>query len=106
MREFNITDAKGGAAFTVTIIPQANRSEIVGIQRDGTLKISLTAPATGQEANEVLIEFLAALLDVHRSQVEIVAGHNGRDKIVSVINVSPADVERSLVGSLTDEMDG
>jgi uncharacterized protein (TIGR00251 family) len=106
MREFNITDAKGGAAFTVTIVPQANRSEIVGIQGDGTLKIRLTAPSTGQEANEVLIEFLAALLDVHRSQVEIVAGHNARGKLVSVIDVSPAEVERLLIGNLTGERDG
>jgi uncharacterized protein YggU (UPF0235/DUF167 family) len=48
-REFRITDAQHGAAFTVRVITRAERVEIAGIQDDGSLKIRLTeSPGEGR----------------------------------------------------------
>jgi uncharacterized protein (TIGR00251 family) len=94
--DFNITDASRGAAFTVRIVPKANRTEIVGIQEDGTIKIRLMAPPVEGEANEELIHFLAEFLGVKDSEVEILAGANSRKKLITVLNISSDAVEEKV----------
>jgi uncharacterized protein len=94
--DFNITDASRGAAFTVRIVPKANRTEIVGIQEDGTIKIRLMAPPVEGEANEELIHFLAEFLGVKSSEVEILAGANSRKKLITVLNISSDAVEEKV----------
>jgi uncharacterized protein len=96
-RKFEITDAKGGAAFTVRVVTRAAATELAGVQEDGVLKVRLIAsPAGDPAANKELVEFLAKYLGVPINKVEIVAGANGRDKLVSVEGVSTADVEEKL----------
>lgn len=97
-RKFEITDAKGGAAFTVRVVTRALKTEIVGIQEDGSLKVRLMASPAGDEAaNEELVGFLSEKLGVDAEKIEIVAGGDGRDKLVSVEGVTTADVEAKLV---------
>jgi len=105
-RKFEITDAKRGAAFTVRVIMRAQRNEIAAIQEDGTIKIRLTALAQDAAANQQLIEFLAGRLGVESKVVEIVAGKDGRDKMISVEGISTHDVEARLQpdpGAATEE---
>ncbi len=93
-REFRITDAKGGIAFTVRVVTKATATELAGVQEDGTLKIRLIAsPAGDPAANKELVDFLARQLKVSPNKIEIVAGQNGREKLVSVEGLSAEDVE-------------
>ncbi len=94
-REFKITDAQHGAAFTVRVITKANNLEIVGVQDDGSLKIRLTE--TPARANGQLVEYLAQVLEVDPSQIEIVAGSDKPNKIISVKDVTPGLIEERLV---------
>ena len=97
-RKFEITDAKRGVAFAVKVITRAQKNEIVGVQDDNILKIRLTAsPAEGQ-ANTALIKFLAQQLGVAENQIEIVAGAEKSDKMISVSGLSTAEVEQKLQG--------
>ena len=99
-RKFEITDARGGAALNIRVVTQAERTEIVGIQDDGVLKIRLMAsPAGDPAANKELIEFLAARLGVSTDHLEIVAGASGREKIVSVEGVTSDQVEAMISGN-------
>lgn len=93
---FNITDAKRGAAFTVRVVTRAQRDELAGVQEDGTLKIRLMASPTDGQANVALIKFLAARLGVPEAAIEIVAGRENRDKMISVEGITTADVEERL----------
>ncbi len=103
-RKFEITDARGGAAFTVRVVTRAVATELVGTQEDGTLKIRLiSSPAGDPATNQELVNFLADQLGVPSSRIEIVAGANGREKIISVEGVSTADVEEKLGGRKADE---
>lgn len=96
-RKFEITDAKGGAAFTVRVVTRATGTELAGVHEDGTLKIRLiSSPAGSPEANQELIDFLAERLGVTKKAIEIVAGAGGREKLVSVEGISTADVESRL----------
>lgn len=96
-RQFKITDAKGGAAFTVRVVTRANATEFAGLQEDGSLKVRLQAsPAGDPSANKELVDFLAKQLKVDAKKIEIVAGAEGRDKLVSVEGITTQDVETIL----------
>ncbi len=98
-RRFEITDARGGAALNIRVVTQAEKTEIVGVQDDGVLKVRLMAsPAGDPAANQELIDFLAARLGIPTKALEIVAGASGREKIVSIEGVTIDQVE-AMIGS-------
>ena len=74
-RRFEITDARGGAALNIRVVTQAEKTEIVGVQDDGVLKVRLMAsPAGDPAANKELMDFLAARLNISTTALEIVGG--------------------------------
>ncbi len=104
-RDFNITDAARGAAITVRIVPKASRTEIACIEEDGTIKVRLTAPPVGDEANEELIRFLASLLEIDPGHIEIVAGHDSRVKLITALHIRAAEVERRVLAAVAGDAD-
>ncbi len=84
------------AVLAVRIQPRASKDEII-VQSDGSLKIRLTAPPVDGAANEALIAFLAKVLRVSKSQVEILSGHRAREKSVRIAGVSRDEAERMLI---------
>ncbi len=96
-RKFEITDARGGSAFPVRVVSRADVSEISGLQADGMLKVRLTAASAGDDAaNDELIGLLAAQLELSPTQLDIVMGRAGRDKVISVTGLSAAQLESRL----------
>ncbi len=71
----------------VLVSPKSARSRIVG-EHDGRLKIQVTAPPVDGRANDALVRFIAAALDISRVQVEVVGGHSNRRKTIRVAQVS------------------
>jgi uncharacterized protein (TIGR00251 family) len=88
-------DSPAGVTLTVRIQPRASKNEVVRLENGG-LKIRLTAPPVDGAANEALVKFLADQFSVTRSQVEIVSGHTGRDKIVRISGMNSDDAESLL----------
>ena len=60
------------------------------------IRIRLTAPPVDGIANDALVRFLAILLRVPRSAVELVSGRAGRAKLVAVTGVSVEEAARRL----------
>jgi uncharacterized protein YggU (UPF0235/DUF167 family) len=60
------------------------------------VRLRLTAPPVDGTANEALVRFLAVLLKVPRSAVELESGRTGRTKLVAVAGVSVAETARRL----------
>ncbi len=85
---------------SIRIQPRASKNEIMKMD-DGRLKIRLTAPPVDGAANEALVKFLADQLNVSRSQVEIVSGHTGREKIIRINGAGEEAVQ--LLLNLTKE---
>ena len=96
-RSFHLHDGKKGAALAVRVTPRASKNEIVDILGDGTVKVHLTAPPVEGKANEALLKFLAKVLEISPSQLEIVAGASGRDKLISVIDMDARTVHKKIV---------
>lgn len=95
-RRFRLHDAKQGAALTVRVTPRARRNEFAGILDDGTLRVRIAAPPVEGKANVALVEFLAQVLRVRKSRIEIVAGQKGLDKILAIEDLSSEEVERRI----------
>ncbi len=87
-----ITESNGMVTLTLQVVPRASKNQIVGIQGDA-LKIRLNAPPVEGKANDALIQFLAEWLGVARAQIEIIAGHTARRKIVRVRGISARVVQ-------------
>lgn len=90
-------DAAPAAVLSIRIQPRASKNEAV-LMESGGLKIRLTAPPVDGAANEALIRFLADRLDVTKSQVEIVSGHTGREKIIRISGMSEGEAKQMLIG--------
>lgn len=99
-RKFKLHNGQTGSAITVRVTTRASKNEIQEILDDGTIKIRITsAPVEGQ-ANETLLKFLSEMLDVNVSQLEIVAGQTGRDKLISVIGLDAETVQDRIIKQL------
>jgi hypothetical protein len=79
----------------VRVQPRAARDEVAGWQ-EGILRVRVSAPPVEGEANRALAGVLARALGVKRSAVSLVRGERGRDKLVRVEGLTPAEVEARL----------
>jgi uncharacterized protein (TIGR00251 family) len=87
----NIRQVEEGTVFPVYVQPGASRTEIAG-EREGALRVRLTAPPQEGRANELLRRYLAGCLKVPICAVKIVRGERGRAKWVQVLGITPAQV--------------
>jgi len=88
-------ELNGGVTFAVKVVPRASKNQIVGVEADA-VKIRLNAPPVEGRANEALIKCLADALNVRRAQIEIIAGHTSRRKVVRVSGLSARQIEEKL----------
>jgi len=95
--EFNHKD--GAVTFRVRVQPRASRTEVMG-EHAGAIKLRIAAPPVDGKANEECRRFLAKLLGVSASSVEIVSGESSRDKVIRIRNVS-AQRLRDALGTVT-----
>lgn len=99
-RQFKLHGGQRGSALAVRVTPRASRNEIVELLDDGTIKVRLAAPPADNEANEALINFLSEILGVPKSQLDIVAGEVGRDKLVSVVDMDVETAHQRILAHL------
>lgn len=99
-REYVLHDGKGGAALAVRVTPRASRNEIAGVLNDGTVKVHIAADPADEKMNSELVAFLAEVLGVPKTRVEIVAGESGRDKLVSVLDMDVETAHQRIVSHM------
>jgi uncharacterized protein (TIGR00251 family) len=80
-------------------MPRAKKTELAGLMDDGTLKIRLAAPPVNGAANQALIDFLSRALGIAKSQIDIIAGETSERKLLSLVGISPKDVD-AVIGEL------
>jgi hypothetical protein len=83
----------------VRVQPRAPRSEIVGWRADGTLSVRVAAPPVEGRANAALAALLAGALAVRPSAVTVAQGTRGRDKLVRITGLTPAEVRQRIGGA-------
>jgi uncharacterized protein (TIGR00251 family) len=85
-----VEPAPDGVRLTLHVQPRASRTGLAGLHGEA-IKVRLAAPPVDGAANAELVRFLAELLGVPRSAVEIVSGRTGRRKVVLVRGVAPEE---------------
>ena len=82
-----------GYALRLTVVPGAQRTQVVGLLGD-RLKVRLAAPPEKGAANQELIAFLARALDLPKQALKLTSGFQSRTKAVTVCDSSPELAER------------
>jgi uncharacterized protein YggU (UPF0235/DUF167 family) len=99
-RKFHLHDGRRGAALAVRVTPHASQNEIADIQPDGTVIIRLMAASANGEGNTSLIAFLAKIIGVKTSQIDIIGGASGNDKLLSILDIDSDEVHQHIASKL------
>ncbi len=99
-RDCRLHDGKTGAAIGVRVSPGASNNEIAEIRNDGTICIRLTASLGEGKTNQLLEKFLANILSIPTSKVEIIVGETSLDKLVSIIDMDALTVHKKILAQL------
>jgi uncharacterized protein (TIGR00251 family) len=86
-----LRETPDGVSLAVNVIPRAGVTKIGGT-RDGRLLIRLAAAPVDGAANDALIAFLAGILKVPARQVQLRAGAQNRNKLVTITGMTAARV--------------
>jgi len=97
LRSYHLHNGKKGSAIAVRVTTRARKDEIVELLNDGTIRIRLVAPPIEGKTNDALTKFLAEVLGVSKSKIEIVAGLKGRDKLVSVLDLDADSAQQKIL---------
>lgn len=99
-RKFKMHNGQKGSALAVRVTPRASSNEIAELLEDGTIKVRLASSPADHEANEALVVFLSEILGVPKSQLDIVAGSVGRDKLISVVDMDVETAHQRILAHL------
>ena len=83
----NIKNHGDGIQFLAVIQPRSSKNKVCGLQGE-SLKIRLTSPPVDGAANKMCIKLLAKQMDINSSQIHIVSGKKGRNKVIHIKGIS------------------
>lgn len=92
---FDLNEKDNAVTIRIRVQPRASRTEIVG-EHAGAIKLRVAAPPVDGKANEECRRFLAKLLKVGATSIEIISGDSSRDKVIRVSNISARRVLEAL----------
>ena len=90
-----LNEKNGAVTIRVRVQPRAPRTELAG-EHDGALKLRIASPPVDGKANEECRRYLAKVLKVSATSIEIIAGESSRNKVVRVSNTSARRVLEAL----------
>ena len=92
---------KKGAALAVHIKGEAVTNEITGISDDGVVQLNLaTKGIDSSDANHLLINYLAKILSIPASRIEIIFGENTPSKLITILDLETETVQQRILGQL------
>lgn len=94
-----LTDHPEGVVIPVRAQPRSRRPGVQGEQA-GALKLGVSAPPEDGRANAALIEMLADILAVRRSQIELLSGQTAREKRFLIHGAERAAIEARLSAAI------
>lgn len=91
----SIESRDGSAILRVRVQPKSSRNDL-RLDSDGSIRVAVTAPPAGGQANRAVIALLARKLGVRKSAVTLSAGGKSRDKTVSISDMDVATLREKL----------
>ena len=90
-----LTPDPTGIRLSLKVVPGASRDRIVGALGEA-LKVAVSKPPEGGEANRAVLKVLAAALCVPLASVSIVRGHSGARKEARVVGLTISELTSRL----------
>lgn len=85
------------ATLSVLVYPKASSHRII-IEGD-KLKVYVTSPPTGGEANKSVIELLSKKLKHPKSKIVLISGEKSRAKKFQIVGLPQGELDKRLHGS-------
>jgi uncharacterized protein len=98
-RASGVSQHARGSMLSVIVVPRAAKSSLERLA-DGAIQVRVAAPPVDGAANAALLRFLAEVLDVPRSRLEIIGGASSRRKRISLSGLTPDELEMRLRAAL------
>jgi uncharacterized protein YggU (UPF0235/DUF167 family) len=86
-----------GSALAIKIVHQSTFDELTHISDDGTLILNLKSQPLSRDVNSSLISFLQKILKVSNNQIEIIAGEEGDEKLVAILDIDPDELHKRIM---------
>ena len=94
-----IVEHAEGCILPVRVQPGARQAGVLGEQA-GALRVAVNAPPQDGRANKALVNLLRGLLDLKRSQVDLLSGESSREKRLLVRGIGRTELEARLAALL------
>ena len=92
---FTVRDTAHGAQFALRVQPRASRNAFAGVMGDA-IKLAITAPPVDGKANQAVVEYLSDVFRVPKSNIVIVSGETGRNKLIAIRGMTAEQVMKVL----------
>lgn len=90
-----LTMVSNGVRLNVKVVPGASRDRVMGALGDA-LKVAVSKPPSGGEANKAVVSVIAKALALKPAQVQIIAGHSNPRKQLLITGATVADLSARL----------
>ena len=97
-REFNFHDGEKGSAIAIRITKRKGSQRILKVLRDGTVVIDLSEEV--EDIDQELIKFLSNQLDIEPNRFDIIAGEEGQEKLISILDMNPEVLQKLILKKL------
>jgi len=97
-RKFDLHDGDKGSALAVRIKTRKGKQQIVKILKDGTVVINLSGKT--ENSNQELIKFLSKKFSIAQKQFDIIAGAEGNEKLISILDVDSEEIQELVLNNL------
>lgn len=94
-RKFKFHDGESGAALAVRVKLSKKKTGFVNVLRDGTIVIRLEQGTT--DINDNLIAFLSQELKIQKKRIKVIAGEEGDNKLISVVDMEPKNIQKKIL---------
>lgn len=91
---------KAGSVIAVKVIPRSSTPGFSEIMDDGVLKIRLASPPVDGKANEELVKIVAKEIGCKATDIEIISGRTGKNKLVAIYGFEPDIVNKIIRNKL------
>ncbi|MDD3794226.1 MAG: DUF167 domain-containing protein [Candidatus Gracilibacteria bacterium] len=68
----------------IRVIPNSDKTEIVGLMEDGVLKIKSRGIPENGKVNIEIINFISKSLKINKKFIQIISGETSRNKLIKI----------------------
>ena len=94
-RKFKFHDGDSGAALAIRIKLSKKESGFANVLRDGTIVVRLERGPN--DINENLIGFLSQELKIPKKRLQVIAGEDGENKLISIVDMDPKKIQKKIL---------